>query len=254
MTVYFYDKTWAGLLTVVFDAYQQKLFPDKLLGMGEPLPLFVEATYTTVTDEEKYARVWTALLKKLSKKVCNMLLCAWLSEEEGIAEDLFRYIRKAVDAPTSIAMNFGDPDVLHIQKVARKVSHERHYLEQFLRFQKASDDIYFSPVSPRYNVLSLLIDHLKDRFSDQQWLVYDVLRHYGYYYNLHTVEEVTLDDDSHLLSGKLDESLMAEDEKTFQQLWKGYFQAITIKERMNLRLQMQHMPRRFWKYITEMQN
>ncbi|MDD3778627.1 MAG: DUF4130 domain-containing protein, partial [Proteiniphilum sp.] len=56
-----------------------------------------------------------------------------------------------------------------------------------------------------------------------------------------------------LLGGKLDEEMMAADEKLFQELWKGYFKAMTIKERINPRLQRQHMPKRFWKYLTEKQ-
>ena len=98
-----------------------------------------------------------------------------------------------------------------------------------------------------------MINHFSDRFSDQKWVIYDTKRRYGYFYDLHTASEITLEDDNHLLNGKLDESLMAEDEKLFQELWKGYFKAMTIKERINLRLQRQHMPKRFWKYLTEKQ-
>ena len=65
--------------------------------------------------------------------------------------------------------------------------------------------------------------------------------------------EITLDNDEHLLGGKLDEKLMAEDEKLFQELWKGYFKSMTIKERINPKLHRQHMPKRFWKYLTEKQ-
>ena len=78
-------------------------------------------------------------------------------------------------------------------------------------------------------------------------------RKYGYYYDLNTVVEITLDNDEHLLGGKLDEKLMAEDEKLFQELWKGYFKSMTIKERINPKLHRQHMPKRFWKYLTEKQ-
>ena len=51
----------------------------------------------------------------------------------------------------------------------------------------------------------------------------------------------------------LDESLMDKDEKLFQQLWKTYFKAICIKERMNPRKHRQDMPVRYWKYLTEKQ-
>lgn len=180
-----------------------------------------------------------------------MITFVWLSELPGSDELLFRYIRKAFDSKISIEMNFADADVLELQQIANKVSKERSYIIQFVRFQKAADDIFFAPVSPVYNALPLAINHFKDRFSDQRWVVYDTKRKYGYYYDLKTVTEMTLDTDENFLDGKLDEKLMAEDEKLFQDLWRGYFKALTIKERINLKLQRQHMPRRFWKYITE---
>jgi len=251
MIVFFYDKTFEGLLTSIFDAYNRKVFPDILLKEGDVPPLFTNDDYTIITQEDKATRVWTALEKKLSKGACNMLTHVWLSEEEGSDNLLFRYIRKSIDSKISIETNLGDDDVLQMHQLAKKVSHEAQYLRQFVRFQKAADDIFFAPVSPRYNALPLAIDHFKDRFSDQKWVIYDIHRKYGYYYNLHTMVEMTLDNDEHLLSGKLDENLMAEDEKLFQELWKGYFKSMTIKERINLKLQRQHMPKRFWKYLTE---
>ncbi len=253
MIVFFYDKTFEGLLTAIFDAYSRKVFPDTLLEVGDVAPLFMEESYTVITNDEKSGRVWTSLQQKMSKGAQNMLTYAWLSEEEGSDDLLFRFIRKTFDSKISIETNFGDDDVLKLHQLAKKVSHEEHYLKEFVRFQKAADDIFFAPVSPRYNALPLAIPHFKDRFSDQKWVIYDVKRRYGFYYDLDTVVEMTLDNDEHLLSGKLDEKMMAEDEKIFQELWKGYFKSMTIKERINLKLQRQHMPKRFWKYLTEKQ-
>lgn len=253
MLVFFYDKTFEGLLTAVFDAYSRKTFPDKLLGEGEIAPLFMQDSYTVLTQESKSVRVWTALENKLSKTACNMITYAWLSELEGCDDLLFRYICKAIDSKVSIETNFGDADVLELHQIARKVSHEGHYLEMFVRFQKAADDIFFAPVAPVYNALPIIINHFTDRFADQRWVIYDTKRRYGYFYDLNTTSEITLEDDNHLLSRKLDENLMAEDEKLFQELWKGYFKSMTIKERINLKLQRQHMPKRFWKYLTEKQ-
>lgn len=253
MIVFFYDKTFEGLLTAIFDAYSRKVFPDTLLEVGDVAPLFMEESYTVITNDEKSGRVWTSLQQKMSKGAQNMLTYAWLSEEEGSDDLLFRFIRKTFDSKISIETNFGDDDVLKLHQLAKKVSHEEHYLKEFVRFQKAADDIFFAPVSPRYNALPLAIPHFKDRFSDQKWVIYDVKRRYGFYFDLDTVVEMTLDNDEHLLSGKLDEKMMAEDEKIFQELWKGYFKSMTIKERINLKLQRQHMPKRFWKYLTEKQ-
>lgn len=253
MVVFFFDSTMEGLLTAVFDAYSRKIFPDKLLIEGDIVPMFTTEEYTVITQEEKAIRVWTALKKKMSKGACNMLTNAWLAEAEGKDDLLFRFIRKTLDSKVSVETNFGDDDVLQLHRLARKVSHEELYIKQFVRFQKAADEIYFAPIAPVHNALPLAVEHFKDRFADQKWVIYDIKRHYGYYYDLHTVVEMTLDDDEHLLNGKLDEKLMAEDEKLFQELWKGYFKSMTIKERINLKLQRQHMPKRFWKHLTEKQ-
>lgn len=254
MIIFVYDKTFEGLLTVVFDAYFRKTFPDALLATGEPLPLFYDEVVEVTTDEEKAGRVWAALEKKLTPTALNFVSITWLSEVAGVDILLFQYLRKNIDAPASIELNFGDPDVLELSKIWRRVVYEHHRVVQFARFQKAVDGTYFAPFEPDYNVLSLTINHFRDRFSDQKWLIYDIKRQYGYYYDLHTVEEVTFDSkEMHLLTGKLHESLMDEDEKLFQELWKQYFKSIAIKERTNPRLHKHNMPVRYWKYLTEKQ-
>ena len=121
------------------------------------------------------------------------------------------------------------------------------------RIDNTVKDIADTKLNELSNDWGFVIDFFKDRFADQMWLIYDTKRHYGFYYDLKEAKEITLQDDEHLLDGKLNDALMAEDEKLFQQLWKNYLQKLTIKERLNLKLQRQHMPKRFWKYLTEKQ-
>lgn len=251
MHVFRYDKTLEGLLSAVFDAYVRRTFPERLIGAGEPEPMFTSELHEVITRSEAATRVWNALEKKLGKQVCNMLMHVWLSEEEGSDELLMRYMRKAFDAPKSIAWNFSDDDVLQVKKTAQKVANEKGHLVQFVRFQKAGDGTYFAPVAPRYNALPLCIPYFTDRFADQRWLLYDTKRRYGYYYDTKKAVEITMEDDGHLLEGWLTDELMAEDEILFQERWKSYFQSVTIRERINPKLHRQHMPRRFWKYLPE---
>lgn len=251
MVICKYDKTFEGFLSVIFDAYLHKQFPERLIGHQEVVPMFAESVFTVITDEQHSSRVWRLLEKKLSVRVLNMIFYVWLSEDSA-DELLFRYIRKIIDSPEGhYETNFGDDDILKMQKIAQKVAHEALYLKQFVRFQKAADGIYFAPVSPQFNALPLAIEHFKDRFSDQPWVIYDTHRKYGYYWDLNTLEEISLDDDSHFVSGKLDKDLISDDEKIFSEIWKEYFKSLTIKERLNLRLQRQHMPKRFWKHLIE---
>lgn len=254
MVIFVYDKTFEGLLTVLFDAYARRSFPDLLLAEGEPFPLFYDEVVTVYTDDQKANRVWKGLEKRISTFALSCLGVAWLSEMPDIDSLLFRYMRKAIDAPTTIELNLGDPDVLELSKVLKKVSNERLRVMQFFRFQKALDGTYFAAISPIYNVMPLVLPYLQDRFSDQVWLIYDLKREYGYYYDLKETTEVRFEDkDSHLLTGLLNEDIMDKDEKLFQRMWKEYFKTIAIKERLNPRLHRQHMPARFWKYMPEKQ-
>lgn len=256
MTVFLYDNTFEGLLTSVFEAYFRHSFPDVLLPEGEPLPLFHDEVFTVITDEEKAGRVWRGLQKKLSRSALTSLAECWLAEEPETASLLFRYIRKVIDAPRSIETNFADPDVLEFSRMWKRVDWERTRLMQFVRFQKAADGTYFAAVEPEKNAIPLVVSHFKDRFADQRWLIYDIGRAYGYYYDLREVRVVTFGEDTsggHLVTGILDESLADKDEKLFQQLWKTYFKSICIKERLNPRKHRQDMPVRYWKYLTEKQ-
>lgn len=255
MIIFTYDKTLDGLLSCVFFAYEQKKFPDFILSESDQKPLFVDEQYRIITEKEKSLRVWKALEKKLSKIAQNMMLSVWLSELPETEMLLFRYIRKNIDHPEGVEMNFGDDDVLRIKEIAQKVAKEAEQLRQFVRFQETADGIYFAPVSPRYDVLSLIVSHFQSRYAGQPWIIYDTNRNTGLYYDTRSVVEVSFSqkDLSDLRLGVLDEEKLSSDETFFQQMWKEYFKSTTIKERINLKLQRQHMPRRYWRYLTEMQ-
>ena len=255
MMVYIFDGTMDGLLTAVFDAFAMHEQPETLLTEGETLPLFCGRTQTVHTDEEKARRVWTGLEKKLSREAMKLISVSWLSELKELNGHLFRYICKVFTAGKGIERHFADPDVLAVTNIARKVLHEQLRMKQFIRFQKAKDGTYLGVVSPDHNVLPLIIDHFQDRFNDQPWLIYDAKRHYGYYYDGKAVIRVTFEDETSvpfdLSNGKMHEEVLSENDKIFQDLWRTYFKAICIKERMNPKKQLSDMPRRYWKYMTE---
>ena len=77
MILFRYDKTFEGLLTAVFDAYNRNTFPEKLLRFDDIEPLFVTETYTVLTQEDKSARVWKGLVflffRSLASKCGNTL-------------------------------------------------------------------------------------------------------------------------------------------------------------------------------------
>ena len=254
MTVYTFDNTMDGLLTAVFDTFALKEQAVELLREGDALPLFCDRIYKVHTDEEKARRVWTGLEKRLSREAMRLISVSWLSELRELNQPLFHYMCK-VFRQGDIARNFADPDVLAVTNIARRVLHEQLRMKQFIRFQKAKDGTYLAVVSPDHNVLPLIIDHFQDRFNDQSWLIYDAKRHYGYYYDGKNVLRITFENEEavpfDLGNGKLKDDVLSSDDQLLQNLWRTYFKAICIKERMNPRKQLSDMPRRYWKYMTE---
>jgi probable DNA metabolism protein len=253
MLYYLYDNSFEGFLSAVFDVYSRRETPDRIASEDITVPMFTD-THTIITDKEKATRVFNGLKKKISRSALSMLHACFLSELPDIELILLRYIQKSYASTVSIELNFADDDVLTLSKIYKKVMRETERMRQFVRFQKTADGMYFSVMEPLYNVLPLCIDFFQNRYADQQWLIYDTRRNFGLFYDLQKTEIVSFDKlDAAVLSGQLTAEQTDESELEFQKLWKDYLNAVTIRERKNLRLQRQFMPKRFWKYLVEKQ-
>ncbi len=255
MLIYTYDGTFEGFLTAVFDCYNRSDFPiDIISRKGEQKNIFSE-NFEVQTDEKKADRVWKGVQKNMSARNSQSLFYAFLSEEKGIEMKIYRFMRRLFSGHFSIETDFGDPDVLALAQTSGKVRKEAMRMLQFVRFQHTRDGLYFCGFEPRYDVIPLAVEHFRKRFADQRWLLYDLKRNYGILYDHGKPEEVEI---SHKefssMTGKVNDNVLEEGEEFYQKLWKSYYTNITIQERKNLRLQRQHMPRRFWKYLPEINN
>jgi probable DNA metabolism protein len=83
-------------------------------------------------------------------------------------------------------------------------------------------------------------------------VVFDTRRKYGFYYDLETVREITIGNKKvSMETGKVDSDSLHVSEQLFQKLWRSYYDAINITERKNLKVHMQFLPKRFWKFLPE---
>ena len=251
MYVYYYDSSFEGLLTAVFDMYSRHEQPDTLMANEMPLPMFAEQVHHVISDTAKAERVWRGILSRTERYVSDMLIYVWLSEEPESEMLLLRYMRKIFDCPKGKSYDFNDPDILQAKKTAQRVSQERHRLIQFIRFRKTANGTYFAPVAPRHNALPLVVNHFRNRFADQKWIIYDMLRDYGYGYDLSQVMEIKLDRSTLSPSGDFPEDMYDPQDQLYGRLWKEYYETLGIKERYNPALRRRNMPVRYWKYMTE---
>lgn len=252
MNIFSFDNTFEGLLTLVFESYSRKQFPDEILsGEGSQNALF-GSTNTIVTDDRKAERVWNGIIRKSSEENAHRIYRVFLSGLPDTPLLLVKYIRLIIDSAKNEETNFSLPVVVEVNKLHQKVCREAQRIHMFVRFQKTVEGSYYASFAPIYDVLPLCIPHFRDRYADQPWIIYDLKRNYGFMYDLKKVSRVVFDDlKVNVQNGQLHASLLAADEKHFQQLWKQYFKSICIQERKNDKVHRQFLPRRFWKYLPE---
>ncbi len=250
--LFLYDDTFEGFLSAVFECYLRKIEPVNICSETHHQEILFDLKEKILTDSAHADRVWKGLQKKLTPETRQLPYTAFLSGEKGIEMALYHFIQMAFASPVPVASDYGDPEVLMIRKAARRVMQEAMRMVQFIRFQRTRDDIYFAPISPAYDVLPMILQQFKNRFADQVWLIYDLRRDYGFFYNRQTIEEVTLTEKSFsAANGSISSDLLQEDETVYRRMWNDYCQSITIRERLNLKLQKQHMPKRYWKFLPE---
>lgn len=245
-----YDGSFKGFLTAVFMAFEEKAEVMDIQRNGMAQNGLFSETETIFTHLEKAKRVWNGIQKKSYNALTNVYF-AFLSETEGVERLLLDYIQKVMGASQGAPFNFSDDTVLYIAQLAKKVGREKHRMEAFVRFQLTKDNIYFANIAPDFDVLPLISKHFKNRYADQEWLIYDTKRRYGIYYDLEGVEMVSLDlkDLHHNRISKSD--VFTPEEHAYQDLWRTYFTSTTIKSRINRKLHTQHVPKRYWKYLPE---
>ncbi|MEP6746915.1 MAG: TIGR03915 family putative DNA repair protein [Bacteroidota bacterium] len=246
-----YDGSFEGLLTAIFEVYEYKMPEVKIYRNDEANYSLFGATHIVQTEKAKAVRVYNKIKEKLTPVALDRFYKTYLSELPAIENHLLGYIQYILASQLPVENNYSNAVVLMVHQTSRKVDREKHRMEAFVRFQLTKDGLYYSIIQPDYNVLPLISKHFTDRYADQRWLIYDAARKYGLYYDLKNVSEVQLIFDV----DKNDKIQLAtihdENEELYQQLWQQYFSSVNIAARKNMKLHIQHMPKRYWRYLIE---
>jgi probable DNA metabolism protein len=251
MDIVIYDGSFEGFLTAVFEVYEYKIGQPFICREGTTSASLFGNVHYVYFNEEKCKRVYERLKDKLIPNALLQLYKTFLSELKDIENVMTRYIQYALASRRPIENDYSNPDVLTVQQTSRKVHREKHRMEAFVRFQCTKDQLYYAIIQPDYNVLPLISKHFEKRYADQRWLIYDVLRKYGLYYDLEMVEHVSMRFETDLNNEASLAMIHDENEGLYQTLWQQYFQSVNIKARKNMKLHIQHMPKRYWKYLVE---
>ena len=251
MTYLIYDGSFDGLLSAIFDVYALKLNQVSIQKAGLPAQQLFSTTIESSTDETKSNRVRDKIINFLGKDGLQSLWKATLSEIDGIENTVLGVAQYALKEQKNILGDFGHPDVLRLQDILKKINRERHRMTAFVRFELANDGVFYAVIEPDFYVLPLIAKHFEKRYADQRWLIFDTKRNYGIFYDLQQVITVEIHQTLHENSPAVLRLEWDESEKEFQKLWKNYFKSTNIASRKNTKLHLQHVPRRYWKYLVE---
>jgi len=260
-----YDKTFPGFLTLVFDYYEKGwVHQEDFVPLFQPEEdLFAEEeSYWVETDWKKAERVANGL-KKARGYSLKEWHYAFLSEWPMRERILLQAIKDVFTEGGLVVQALQRPHMKQVQEMIKKSGREKHRMEAFVRFQETAEGVFIAEIEPDTDALPLIIPHFKRRFPTMKWFIFDQKRKYGLFYDTETIQELSpLENNQEFLSSSTSahdmiptipttEMELAEKEVLYQTLWKRYFQKTCIRERLNLKLHLQHQPRRYWKYMTE---
>lgn len=244
MLYYIYDGTFDGLLTAIYDAYYEKDSPEQIVPLNNFVDNFLIRRIYIQTYAEKSRKVHDAIINKISKDAMTNIMYAYLSEHENAGIFILDYLRFGFKVGKIVDSYLSDNRVYNIRRLVTKITREKQLLAGIIRFRLLQNNIYYAPIETQYNTACLLGEHFADRMADQIFVIHDVKRNYGVFYDKTKwfMNDIELNADV----------VLHEKELFYQELWKQYFESITIKDRINPKLQSNFMPKKYWKYLIEM--
>ena len=244
--VYLFDGSFEGLLTCVFEAYASKELDVSIRDKKTYVPSFLDEVKEIETDMSKFERVYSSIPGKISLQAREIIYRAWLSEDENAPDLIFYFLKTGYKIGCRVTDYLQDQKISRIIDLDRKVGREAHRFLGLLRFREVSEGVFYADYEPDYNITVLIAPHFTRRLSMQPFIIHDKKRNISAVFD---GNELVLTDKVPLIG---DEKTISEDE--YAALWKAFFKSIAIEERRNPRAQMQFMPKKYWKNLTEMQD
>lgn len=260
------EDTQEGVFTAIYEVYARKYSRDKVrLQVREDVNFRLFAEYIHVpTDVTKAVKVMRTLREQFGEEVYKDICLALTTEDAEKAQAVYRTVELGLRISAGndrcgkgkknvkIMDYLADDNVRKVMELSRAANNELMHLRGFLRFQELKNGILYSKIGPRDNILSLLAPHFADRFSAENFMIYDHKRDQmvvhpagGEWY---VIKGVSTEIKGDIEAIGMDYSIKEEE---YQELFRFFCNKISITERENRKLQLGMLPLRFQKYMME---
>jgi probable DNA metabolism protein len=245
MICYTYDGSFEGLLTCIYESYYRKEKPEKILKKDEFIPNLLDEEIYIKTNIDKFSKVYNAINLKISPISLKYIFYVYLSEVSGSSSLIYNYVRLGFKLGKNTDLYLHDKRVLEVHKVVKKVTNEIHRMLGFVRFKSIDNKFLYSAIEPDHNILALITPHFAERLPCENFIIHDLKRELA---AVHNGQEWSITALSRNHGLKL---LKETQDEIYESLWREYFRSTAIKSRLNPKLQKMHMPKRYWKFLTE---
>lgn len=245
---YAYDGSFPGILCALCASLGAEERPFDIVGEREFQPAVLAPTISVTTDEDRADRFMERIASVMGRHVRRTLVRAFLSDLPGRELMLYDYLAFLRDRGPRGDASLTHSAVAPVHDLARQVTVESHRLTGLARFIRVGDGLLLAVMEPRHLVLPLIVPHFTRRFPAERWVMLDVGRGAGLYWDTKELHEVESGPETVRF---LNRPPAEEANDIYEKMWRQYFKDIAIPERRNPRCQRRFMPARYWKYLTE---
>ena len=139
--------------------------------------------------------------------------------------------------------NINNSCVFYLNSLEKELFRLVHKMYAFIRFEELEDGTLYGKIESKFNVVYFLGKHFLKRFNNQNFIIHDLDRKLAF---VKIDEEFSIQEVAYF-----DEPTYSSNEEKFQKLWKSFFRGVTIKERINLKLQQNLVPLVYRTYMSE---
>jgi probable DNA metabolism protein len=240
--IFVYDGTIEGFFTAVFEAYRMGVEPVAIYSSRKDFQTsLLYQTATINIDFIKAERV-IAGIKRISYNALEDIYTAFRHNDTDKDLAVFRFIKLLFCKKREAVNMLNHPDVITFNNLVHAVSYEIHRMHGFVRFRQTDFGVYYAPVSPDHDILDALAEHFMERYKGMPFCIHDVGRQKMLAYDGIICK---------ILPASQVQIVLSEEEQALQSAWRDYYDSVNIKERQNLRLQRQFLPKRYRKFMPE---
>lgn len=256
MRVYLCEDSIEGIFSALYVAWNQRnghknnYIRIKKDELGYNLELFTE--YVEVKNSECHVeQVALAIKQKISMEAYEWVCKCACSEKEEKGDYIYRFLILGFEYGKDVMKYIHHPYVLPVFQINREIGREIEHYYGFLRFTQLENSILYAKAAPKNNIIALIAPHFSDRLPNENWIIYDEKRQKAV---LHEKQKgyflIKAKEDAFK---QLENNMKSNQEEQIEQLWKGFVSAISIKERKNIKIQQNMLPKKFRNYMVEFQ-